>query len=247
MIELESQSGISIVRMNHGKVNVMDIEFCRALTETLRLVEAGDSKAAILTGNDRVFSAGVDLVRAAEGGNDYLAEFLPALVDCFDAIFSFDKPIVAAINGHAVAGGCILASACDLRVIHSKSRIGIPELRVGVALPSIAIEIMRFVAAADAFQTMVTVGKNFRGEEAINVGLADRLVDRDQLLGSAIDAANELLQIPATVFSISKKQMRAVACRNAQQNAAEFDSLVFDSWFSDEIRNVIEKYVKERL
>ena len=120
-------------------------------------------------------------------------------------------------------------------------------MRVGVALPSIAIEIMRYVAATEAFQTMVTVGKNYRGEEAIQVGLADRLVDREELVEEAVEAVNELLQIPATVFGISKKQMRSVANRTATQNAAEFDPLVFESWYSDEIRVVIEQYVKDRL
>ncbi len=247
MIKLENQSGIAILRMEHGKVNAMDVEFCQALIDLLRQVESSDAKGAILTGNDRVFSAGVDLVRAADGGNDYLEKFLPVLVDCFVEIFNFGKPIVAAINGHAVAGGCILASACDRRLIHSKARIGLPELRVGVALPSIAIEIMRYVAATEAFQTMVTVGKNYRGEEAIQVGLADRLVDREKLVEEAVEAVNELLQIPATVFAISKKQMRSVANRTATQNAAEFDPLVFESWYSDEIRAVIEQYVKDRL
>ncbi|MFK7766844.1 MAG: enoyl-CoA hydratase/isomerase family protein [Mariniblastus sp.] len=247
MIELESQSGIAILRMNHGKVNAMDIEFCRSLSQTLLQVDSSDDRAAILTGNDRVFSAGVDLVRAADGGSDYLKEFLPALVDSFTTIFKFSKPLVAAINGHAVAGGCILAAACDTRLTHSRAKIGLPELRVGVALPSIAIEIMRFVASTEAFQTMVTVGKNYRGEEAIKVGLADRIVDREKLMEEAVNAAEELLRIPATVFAISKRQMRSVANRTAIQNAEEFDPLVFESWFSDEIRSVIEAYVRDRL
>ena len=207
MIDVEVTSEVAVIRMNHGKVNAMDLEFCCSLTRELNQISKSDLGGAILVGNDRVFSAGVDLVTLLDGGEEYLEQFLPALVECFKTLFRFPKPLVAAINGHAVAGGCIIATACDQRLIHAKAKIGIPELRVGVPLPSIAIEMTRFAVAREAFQTMVNIGKTFRGEEAIRVGLADQLVDRDQMLGLAMETVQELLTIPPSVFEISKRQM----------------------------------------
>lgn len=247
MLEIESKSGITVIRMDHGKVNAMDLEFCQALTKELLHLAESDCRAAVLTGNDRVFSAGVDLVRLIGEGQPYLNEFLPALTLCFRTIFQFPKPIVAAINGHAIAGGCILATACDQRLIQPRARIGLPELRVGVPLPSIAIEIMRFAVAPQAFQAMVTVGKNYRNDEATTVGLADRVVEKESLMEQAIKAATELTAIPASVFAISKRQMRFPAELQVQASEAEFENSIEALWHSEEIRNEIHLYVNDRL
>jgi enoyl-CoA hydratase len=247
MIKVETDSGIAVIQMEHGKVNAMDLEFCQRLTAELQQIESSQTRAAVLIGNDRVFSAGVDLVRILEAGQSYREQFLPALVACFKTIFRFSKPLVAAINGHALAGGCILATACDRRVAHAKARIGIPELRVGVPLPAIAIEIMRFAVATEALQSMVNVGQTFRGAEAIRVGLADLIVPQERLVELAIAEASTLLMIPDSVFSITKRQLRAPAERIVEQNELDFEQDVFELWGSVEIQNVIREYVRKRL
>ena len=99
MIEVKTESGIAVLKMDHGKVNAMDLEFCRALAGSLTELESSDCRAVVLTGNDRVFSAGVDLVRLIKEDSGYLNQFLPALTICFKTVFRFSKPIVAAING----------------------------------------------------------------------------------------------------------------------------------------------------
>lgn len=248
MIEVEIQSGIATVSMRHGKVNAMDIEFCRELIEVLDRLASDDCRAVILTGNDRVFSAGVDLVRLTKEGSEYLEQFLPTLIKCFKSAFAFPKPMVAAINGHAIAGGCILATACDIRVTHDRVRIGIPELRVGVPLPSIAIEVMRLAVANQAFRMMVNVGRNYRGEEAMRAGLADRMVEREGLMESARLAAVELLTVPPSVFAISKRQLRQSAMSQVEQNEnSGLENEIFELWRSEAVSEEIERYVTERL
>ncbi len=248
MLKVELNSEIALIRMEHGKVNAMDLEFCRALTNELLHQEANsECVAAVLTGNDRVFSAGVDLVRLVNESQSYLDEFLPALSDCFKTIFRFSKPIVAAINGHAIAGGCILATACDRRLIQPRVRIGLPELRVGVPLPSVAIEIMRFAVAREAFQAMVTMGSNYRDDEAVAVGLADRIVAKEDLLDQAIKATSELTAIPACVFSLSKRQIRFHAESKIQVSEAEHEAEIRSLWHHDDIQAEIRQYVKDRL
>ncbi|MFT5302176.1 MAG: enoyl-CoA hydratase [Mariniblastus sp.] len=247
MIDVSSEAGIAVVQMNYGKVNAMDVVFCRKLTRVLAELAEDDTQAVVLTGNERVFSAGVDLVAILEGGLAYQHDFLPALVDCFKAIFQFPKPLVAAINGHAIAGGCVLASACDRRLIHDRAQIGISELRVGVPLPAIAIEIMRFAAAHQALQAMVTDGQTYRGEEALQVGLVDDIVPKQELVTRSIDEAQSLLTIPARVFAVTKQQLRAPANRMVTENEKAFDAEVFKLWATDEIQQVIGEFVADRL
>ncbi|MEL7498847.1 MAG: enoyl-CoA hydratase/isomerase family protein [Planctomycetota bacterium] len=248
MIDLNKVDGVALIRLNRGKVNAMSLDFCRRLIETLKMLEADQEViAAVLIGNPRVFSAGVDLREVVAGDHDYIATYLPTLSECFKTVFQFAKPLVAAISGHAIAGGCVLASACDLRLIHAEAKIGLPELRIGVPLPSAGIEIMRFTVAPEALRAMVNVGQTYLGQAAVEVGLADRLVDPSVLEAEAIDAARGLTVVPPNVYRLSKQQQRAPAMRNIEANEAEFEAEVIAIWQSHENRKVVQAYVAERL
>src|SRR5687768_6307823 len=117
--------------MTHGKVNAMDLELLEAIGTTFRALAKSSSGAVVLTGTGRAFSAGVDLRRLVAEGPDYVRRFLPLLSEMFEAVFELPKPVVAAVNGHALAGGFVLFSACDERVlVDAPARVGIPELLV---------------------------------------------------------------------------------------------------------------------
>src|SRR5690606_15976287 len=129
---------VAVLRMAHGPVNAMDLELCQALSERFSDLADDPARAVVVTGSDRAFSAGVDLKRATAGGDAYIDEFLPALADAFRAAFELPKPLVAAVNGHAIAGGCVLAACADVVLMaEGTARIGVPELRVGVPFPRI--------------------------------------------------------------------------------------------------------------
>ena len=247
MFEASNQGAVAIVRMNHGKVNAMDIEFCRELQDRLECLAVEDCRAVVLTSATKVFSAGVDLVRLLREEPGYINPFLTALENCFQTLFEFPKPIVAAINGHAVAGGCVMAAACDYRVIAQRKKIGVPELRVGVPFPPIALEIMRFVASPQTFQSMVNIGATYREDGAVAAGLADRVCDPDMLMDAAIESANQLLAIPARVFSINKQHVRMSALANVVQADRKFGEQIRQLWNSEEIRSMIQDYVDRRL
>src|SRR5262249_37292902 len=129
VIEVSEQDDVAVLRMAHGKVNAMSLEFCEALTA--RFAETSTARAVVMTATGRTFSAGVDLVRLLEGGAPYIRKFLPALSTMFAAVFSHPPPVVAAINGHAIAGGCVLACAADRRLMApAAGRIALTQLLV---------------------------------------------------------------------------------------------------------------------
>src|SRR5215813_2600821 len=136
MIHIEREGAVSMLRIEHGKVQAMDLELMTAFSETLDELRSLRPGAVILTGTGSAFSAGVDLPRLLEGGTDYVKKFVPTLCDCIQKLFAFPRPVIAAVNGHATAGGCILVCACDYRIMAEGSgRLGVPELLVGVAFP----------------------------------------------------------------------------------------------------------------
>ena len=143
MIHRDDHDGVAVLRIEHGKANALDLELCNAIVTAFE--EAGDARAVVLTGTGRIFSAGVDLFRVIEGGRSYIEAFVPAMCRAFERLFVHPAPVVAAANGHAIAGGCLLVAAADQRLMaEGTARIGIPELQVGVPFPPIALEIIRF-------------------------------------------------------------------------------------------------------
>ncbi|MFI6515714.1 enoyl-CoA hydratase/isomerase family protein [Spirillospora sp. NPDC050679] len=213
MIEVDPVDGIAVMRLAHGKVSALDLELCQAIEQTMRDLDDRSVRAVVLTGTGRVFSAGVDLKRVVDGGAEYVERFLPALSGAFRSVFDLGKPVVAAVNGHAIAGGCVLAAACDHRIMAAGTgTIGVPELLVGVPFPHAALEIMRFALGPVGARRAILDGTNHEPQEALDLGLVDELSDPDALLKHAMTAADRMAtDIPSDAFRHTKAQLRQEA------------------------------------
>lgn len=246
MIEVQRNDEVAVVRLDHGPVNALDIELLRAITATfIELSDDGDVDAVVLTGAGRALSAGVDLHRVVDGGAEYLEAFLPALTESFETVFRFPRPVVAAVNGHAIAGGCIFTCACDRRLMaDGDGRIGVTELLVGVAFPAAALEILRF-ATGHGTARLVLTGETFRPEEALTRGLIDEVVPPDELLERATAEARALARIPRRTFMLSKRQLRRDAIDAIGRNAPYDDAHATEIWGSPEVLDRIRAYMDE--
>ncbi|GAB2826304.1 enoyl-CoA hydratase/isomerase family protein [Actinoallomurus bryophytorum] len=232
MIEVDVVNGVGYVRLAHGKVNALDLELCQAIEETMRRLDIEDVRAVVLTGAGRAFSAGVDLHRIVAGGTGYVAEYLPALVGAFRAVFDLGKPVVAAVNGHAIAGGCVLAAACDHRIMATgNGTIGVPELYVGVPFPAAALEIMRFALGPAGARRAILNGTNHPPAEALSHGLVDELAAPADLLDRARSVADRLsTAIPADTFRHTKKQWHAEVTGRIDALADASETTTLDLW-----------------
>ena len=245
MIEIADRDGIRTVRINHGKAGALDLELCEALAGAFR--EASSARAIILAGTGRIYSAGVDLPRVLAEGEAYTRRFLAALDSCFRALFELERPAVASINGHAIAGGCILACACDSRLMaEGDATIGAPELVVGVPFPALALEILR-LAGGDALARRLTIGGGaVPGTEALRTGLIDRVVPAGDLDAAAQSEAARLANISPGAFALVKRQLRAPA-RERVAALKNHDEKVVQAWCSTEVRSSIAAFVERTL
>jgi enoyl-CoA hydratase len=248
MIEVETHDGIAVLRLIHGKANAMSTEFCRALTGWVAEFRASPARAAVITGQGKIFSAGVDLLRLSEGGAPYVREFLPALNVMFEAVFQCDKPMVAAINGHAIAGGCVLACAADRRLMGREAgRIGVTELLVGVPFPAGAMEIMRRAVAPNVLEEVIFGAATYLPADALGRGLIDEVVEGDALIERAVAAAKTLAALPPRTFAQTKRQTRAQAFERLARDGARIDAEVTEIWCADETLGRIRDYVARTL
>ena len=248
MIDLKIDSGIAVVTMTHGKANALDIELCEALAKCFDELRRLDARAVVVTGQGRMFSAGVDLLRVGSGGVAYVREFLPALHRLYDAAFFHPKPVVAAINGHAIAGGCVLACCADWRIMgRGGGRIGVTELLVGVPFPALAFEIVRFAVPPRHLPEFTFGGATYDTETAVQRGWVDEMVDADALLGQAMAAAQKLARLSPPAFAQAKKQLRLPVAERLEHSGAATDKTVADIWAAPETLGYIRDYVARTL
>jgi len=235
MIERTEQNGIVTLRIAHGKASALDLELCTALETSL--AAARDARATVITGTGSIFSAGVDLFRLTNEGESYVKRFVPALDSMLRAVLTFPRPLVGAINGHAIAGGCVIAAACDVRVMRAgDGRIGVPELLVGVPFPPLVIELLRFAIAPPYLQEVTLRGGTYKPAEALKRGIVDEVADDALARGHAI--AEELAAIDANAFRITKEQLRAPVLR-----APRHDDAVTAHWCAPETHANIRAYL----
>ena len=247
MIEREEIDSIVLLRLARGKVSAMDAELLEALEGAFDA--AADAAAIVVTGTGSSFSAGVDLFRILDGKDEYVDRFLPLLSRAMRRVFEHPRPVVAAVNGHAIAGGCVLACACDWRVMAAgKGRIGIPELRVGVPFPAAALEIMRFVVDGAALQQLVYGGATLEPEAAKEQGLVDEVVAPEALVERALVVARQLAAVPPDAFRSTKALMRAPAVDRIEARAAAASaSAIGAAWRSAEGHAAIRSYLDHTL
>jgi enoyl-CoA hydratase len=226
MIDVEHVGDVAVVKLEHGKVNALDLELLRAITATM--TEVGSAGAIVLTGAGRAFSAGVDLRRIADGGVAYAEEFLPALSEAFLAVFDCPRPVVAAVNGHALAGGCIIAAAADLRLM-SGGTIGLTELLVGVQFPTVPLEIARYAFGPRAARLALTAG-TYDVDTALRLGLVDEVVSPDDLLPRAVEEAAKFATYPAHVYAATKEQLHRDARRRIDDRRDADDKAATEVW-----------------
>ena len=244
MIDRYDQDGVAIVRLAHGPVNALDLELLNAIIETFTELEASGHRAIVFTGAGRAFSAGVDLWRIVDGGADYISHYLPALSHAFEAIFRTGKPVVAAVNGHAIAGGCMLATACDYRIM-AAGRIGVPELLVGIPFPLTGLEILLDAVGPQRARELVLTGATHEPPAALAHGLVDEVVDPDQLAERALATAIQLASItPPDTYRVTKRMLRQAVLDRLDRRRAEEDPQTLEIWQAKAADGTIRGYME---
>jgi enoyl-CoA hydratase len=235
-ITVNLSDGVAVVEMAHGKANPLDRELLEAFDR--ELAECATSPAVrsvVVTGAGRVFSGGVDLRRMLDEGPEYAETFIVALGATLARLFAFPKPTVAAINGHAVAGGCLIACACDVRIAAEGSKLGVIELSVGVAFPVAALEVLRH-AVGPRMEGLVYGAELVEVETAIAAGIVHEAVEGERLLERAVGEARRLGAFDARAFELTKSLMRAPTIERIERAGPQFDKAVIAQWTDPETR-----------
>ena len=248
MIKSDVIDGIAVLTMQHGKVNALDVEFCNAMADQFIVLRKSNAKAVVLAGQAKIFSAGVDLKRLSAGGAGYVRQFLPTLHRLYEAVFFHPKPVVAAVNGHAIAGGCVLACCADRRIMaRDAGRIGVNEILVGVPFPALAFEIVRSAVPSRYLPEFTLSGATYASDEALRLGWVDEIAEPEDLTEDAMTVARELSLLSPAAFAQTKMQIRQPVAERMQASGTATDKAVTEIWAASATLDYIRDYVLRTL
>ena len=201
----ESADGVGRITLNRPLVlNAINRNVTRLLDAALDQAEADEgARAIILTGAGRAFSAGGDLWSSLYPDDDPA----PSSIDVMMRIWSFPKPIIAAVRGHAVGQGCELAGVCDLTVASETARLGEIQIRHGFGVP---VLITPFLTGQKQAKEVLLLGEAIGAEDALRMGLVNRVVPDDDLESAAADMARKLAALPPAVVRLNKRLVNLV-------------------------------------
>src|SRR4051812_9981709 len=199
LIAIEEADGVAVVRIQRPPANAMSPELLDAGAEVVeRLGELGPA-AIVLTGHGEFFSGGVDLKLAPTLSPDEQLGMVAGINRLFFDWYGLPHPVVAAVNGHAVAGGLILALCADHRVGSARASYGLTELRVGAPYPGAALAVIRAELDRGPLRRLVLGAELVGGEAALELGLVDELAEDTEQ--RALDVARELASLPAGTYA----------------------------------------------
>lgn len=234
-VKVETNEGIATVTLKRGKVNALNGVVVDELREGFKAMEADqDTKAVVLTGYGKFFSFGFDvpefLLFTKEDFTDYLINF----TDLYTYLFLFPKPVVAALNGHTVAGGCMLALACDSRVmVDGKSKISLNEIAFGSSVFAGSTEMLRFCSGSANAAKVLYSGAMYSAEEAMRIGLADAVFTEHNLMAQArriaADLASKHLPAFASIKALLRKPVAEDMIKRERESIREF----VDIWYAE--------------
>jgi enoyl-CoA hydratase len=240
-VRVERRDEVAVLTLDRPRANA----FHRPLVDELAAVfaESAEAGAVVLTSSSpSIFSAGWDLPTLLAMDREEFGGFVSAYCDLVREIFAFERPVVAALTGHAIAGGLIVAAAADERIAaEGKGELGLSEVLLGVSVPACLLEPFRHAIGPRQMERLAATGENLSFEKALAIGLVDRIVPAEGLLAESVARARFLAGRPGAAHEAIKLRARAAALARFDQ--ARGGDPFLDYWFSEDAQSRIRALV----
>jgi enoyl-CoA hydratase/carnithine racemase len=236
--EISRNSGVTILTMTRGKVNPLNEEMVDHLTAQFAGLAADpETKAVVLTGQGSFYSFGLDVPELYDYTPADFTRFLIKFTSLYLSMYRFPKPLVAAINGHAVAGGFMISTPCDYRVMATgKAKIALNEVTFGSSLFAGSLEILKGVVGARNAERIALSGSMYSAEDALELGMVDEIAEPEQVVARATAIAAEMAKRDATAYAAIKKLLRDPVVQKIQATEADSIKRFVEIWYSPSTR-----------
>ncbi|MER6506977.1 enoyl-CoA hydratase/isomerase family protein [Nonomuraea sp. NPDC050227] len=205
-VSVEVADQIATIRLDRPKMNAIDVQTQRELVEAALQVDADDQvQAVILYGGERVFAAGVDVKEMADMSYADMSTHSRTLQACFTTVARIGKPVIAAVTGYALGGGCELALCADFRVAGESARLGQPEILLGLIPGAGGTQRLPRLVGPSRAKDLIFTGRHVPAAEALAIGLVDRVVPDEQVYTAALEWAATFVGGPAVALRAAKQ------------------------------------------
>jgi enoyl-CoA hydratase/carnithine racemase len=234
-VQSQKKDGIATLMIARGKVNALNGAVVEELKASLKSLEHNpEVTSIIITGAGKFFSFGFDVPEFLSFDKARFTQYLTNFTELYTYIFLYPKPVVAALNGHAVAGGCMLALACDYRVMAmGKGKISLNELSFGASVFAGITEMLRFATGSANATKVLYSGSMYSAEEAQRLGLIDEVAAEQDVMAAAIKAASIMGSKHPPAFAAVKSLLRKTIAEDMKRREAESIKEFVDIWYSD--------------
>lgn len=244
-IKVSKENGITTVTMSRGKVNAINEAFIDELGAVYNELAAdADTKAVILTSDGKFFSFGFDIPELLNYSKNDFARYLKKFCAIYTRMFLFPKPVIGAINGHATAGGCILALTCDFRImVTGKAKIALNELNIGAAIFAGCVGMLKSAVGERNAEKVLLTGTMYSAEDARRIGLVDSVTSGETLMAEAKEIAEGFSQKNPDAFKTLKNLLRRpiAECFSRSEGDSILDFI--EIWYSEPTQKVLKGVV----
>jgi enoyl-CoA hydratase len=232
-MEIVRDGEVAVLHMRAGKGNAMSPAMLTALRDAVLGIDRSDARALVITGDGGFFSGGLALPEIIDYERDRAREFIDLFASAMRAVLTASLPVVAAINGHAIAGGCVLALQCDARIAaNGPLKIGLNEVQLGIGLPAAVTEPLRLRVPPSSIVPVALEGTLFEPARALALGLVDEVVASGELLARAGARAAELARAPRGAYAQVKAALIRPALAAIDQHGADERERWLDTWYA---------------
>jgi len=244
-LKLERQGPLAVLRLDKPRGNAIDEALLDDLLAARAELAADDALRGVLlaSAHPKLFCPGLDLVALYPYDRAAMERFMAKFSETMMALYALEKPVVAALSGAAVAGGCILALTADVRLLRRGAPIGLNEVKVGVPLPWSVSVLLRASVAPTALTRVALLGRNFSDADALAVGLADAVLDAEGFEAACLQQLEEFVDKDARALATTKRYLRRDTLAEMRAHEQAFARDFLDGWFSEATRARIEKVV----
>lgn len=240
----EEKENIGIIKLNNGITNAIDIDLVKDFEKNLNIAEK-NFKGLIITGNEKFFSMGFNLPKLLKLDRKDFENFYIAFNELILKLYTIPIPTISVIEGHAVAGGFIIAIATDYRLAVSDKKMGLNEINLGVPVPLFAIEILERLTDKRTSTNLLFTGELIKTQEALKYQIVDEIFPPEEIQTKAIDKLKSLTNKPRKAFEYTKKLITG-PIKEKYKKYQDLDKEIFlESWHSEEAQTILKETAKK--
>ena len=234
-IEIEKSDHVTSIFLSRGKANAINQALVAELRQVLRELKSdSDTRAIILSGRGKFFSFGFDIPEFLNYSRDDFAKYLKNFTSLYTELFLYPKPLIAALNGHTIAGGCMLATATDYRLMVSgKAKIALNEIGFGSSVFAGCVEMLRYCCGNRNAEKILLEGSLYPADKALELRLIDKITSVESIQHDALKIAKDFAKKDMVAFSSLKNLLRGPVAKDFTAREEESLREFIDIWYSE--------------